>query len=488
MTLRDVKSVAIIGAGPAGAITIDALAQEKAFDNIRVFERRERAGGCWVYDEGEPPSLGDLDALSSRAVDKPVPIPDTLPGVAPRLQAHRFSDTPVYPALEANIDASIMQFSQERIPEIRSQRSIDTHGPDTPFRHHTVISKYIEGLVNRRGYNNLVEFNTTVENVKKNSNPSSPQKRWTLTLRQHHPGREHDFWWQEEFDAVIVATGHYSVPYIPKIPGLKEFAAAHPDRIEHTKGFRDPEKYRGKRVVTIGASVSGADTAFSLVDIAQTPVHAVVRGKYNGYFGDEAFKHPKIQRHPPVSHVTTANAKLTVFFQDGSHVDQVDHLIFGTGYTWTLPFLPQVPVRNNRVPDLYLHIFHEQDPTLAFIGAVAAGFTFKVFEWQAVLVARVLAGRASLPSLVEQKRWAEERVQLRGDGVPFTLISPDFEAYFELLREMAGTPGQGEPGRRLPRFDRRWLDTFQAGHKRRIQMWRRANEAGESDAGMKSKL
>ena len=42
-----VKRVAVIGAGPAGAITVDALAKEQAFDLIRVFERRETAGGCW---------------------------------------------------------------------------------------------------------------------------------------------------------------------------------------------------------------------------------------------------------------------------------------------------------------------------------------------------------------------------------------------------------------------------------------------------------
>lgn len=45
-----VRRVAVIGAGPAGAICIDALAQEKAFDVIRVFERRERAGGCWYVN------------------------------------------------------------------------------------------------------------------------------------------------------------------------------------------------------------------------------------------------------------------------------------------------------------------------------------------------------------------------------------------------------------------------------------------------------
>lgn len=45
-----IKRVAIIGAGPAGAISIDALARENKFDVIRVFERREGPGGCWsVY-------------------------------------------------------------------------------------------------------------------------------------------------------------------------------------------------------------------------------------------------------------------------------------------------------------------------------------------------------------------------------------------------------------------------------------------------------
>jgi ribulose 1,5-bisphosphate synthetase/thiazole synthase len=42
-----IKRVAIIGLGPSGAITIDALAREKAFDKIRVFERKNAPGGCW---------------------------------------------------------------------------------------------------------------------------------------------------------------------------------------------------------------------------------------------------------------------------------------------------------------------------------------------------------------------------------------------------------------------------------------------------------
>jgi len=44
---RNIKRVAVVGASPAGAITIDALTEEKKFDVICVFERREKAGGIW---------------------------------------------------------------------------------------------------------------------------------------------------------------------------------------------------------------------------------------------------------------------------------------------------------------------------------------------------------------------------------------------------------------------------------------------------------
>lgn len=42
-----VRRVAVIGAGPAGAITTDALIKEQFFEEIRVFERKSVAGGTW---------------------------------------------------------------------------------------------------------------------------------------------------------------------------------------------------------------------------------------------------------------------------------------------------------------------------------------------------------------------------------------------------------------------------------------------------------
>jgi hypothetical protein len=69
MTSLPVKRVAVIGAGPAGAISLDALAREKKFDIIRVFERREGPGGCWcVGSKSRSASRTRLTASQDRGL------------------------------------------------------------------------------------------------------------------------------------------------------------------------------------------------------------------------------------------------------------------------------------------------------------------------------------------------------------------------------------------------------------------------------------
>lgn len=131
-----------------------------------------------------------------------------------------------------------MEFSQEPIPKERSKRSIAAHGADTPFRHWTVIQEYVQSLVDRNGYQDLVSYNTTVENVTKVGH------EWKLTLRSE--GAEKDYWWVEWFDAVIVASGHYSVPYVPSIEGLDQFEKTRPGSVIHSKHFRGKEYFHGK--------------------------------------------------------------------------------------------------------------------------------------------------------------------------------------------------------------------------------------------------
>jgi hypothetical protein len=67
--------------------------------------------------------------------------------------------------------------------------------------------------------------------------------------------------------------------------------------------------------------------------------------------------------------------------------------------------------------------------------------------------------------------------------VPFTALYPDFEEYFETVRRLAREPTETQPGRRLPAFDKKWVQTFEAGHRRRIAVWKASNEAARRLAG-----
>lgn len=404
-------------------------------------------------------------------IDPPLIPPASFPAKTEKCDQNRYDSTPIYSYLETNIDAHVMEFTQEPIPDQPTPESIARFGPNTPFRHHSVIQKYVEGLFERNDYQAHVEYNVTVESVVKQG------KEWVLTLRRSE--LEHDFWWQEHFDAVAVCSGHYSVPFIPDIPGLSEMASLYPGSVEHTKSFRHREDYRNLNVVIVGGNISAMDAAFDIVDCAKH-VGVAMRGKPHPYFTDTVFTHPFIYRHSGINHIVPEDR--SVHYLDGTIQSNVDKIILGTGYRFSLPFLQQKNVLNNRIHGIFQHVVDIHDPSLAFIGAVSAGLTFKTFEWQAVLASRLWSGRCALPSTEEQYKWEQDRVKERGDSIKFTVQYPDFEEYFNTVRDLAGNEG---PGRKLPKFDHSWEERFNACIKLRISRWiadiERAHKA-KSDA------
>lgn len=461
-----IKSIAIIGGGPSGLIALDALIRENTFSKIKLFERRDQAGGCWIYNETPPEKLPKFEKLAARIAHEPDHIPEELPKTVPKSTKQRFMDTATYSYLESNVEAIAMEFSEEPFPAGGSDESIAKYGSETPFRHNTIIKDWINDLYKKKGYHDHIHFNTSVELVSKNDDT----KNWELVLREF--GKDHDHVSTENFDAVIVATGHYDVPYVPNIPGLQEFYENPNKDVIHTKAYRSREDFRDKKTVVVGASVSAMDAVQDILRISESKIISSQKktSKPHTYFGTAAFEHHLVEKHGQI--IKIDNASDVIYFDDDTSVSGVDRIIFGTGFTFSYPFLPKLDLTDNRVNGLYQNIFQITDKTLSFVGAIAAGLTFKAYEWQAVAIARVYAQRAQLPPLQEQIMWERNRIAERGNGLNFITIYPEFEDYFESLRKLAGEEG---PGRKLPKFKNEWVDSFFNGHEKRINYWTKNN-------------
>lgn len=196
-----------------------------------------------IEDANPPPHLTNLNALSSRTADPPLPTPENLPAKTPASPQPRFAESSIYPYLETNVDDVAMSFTgggPESIPPERSAWSVQMHGPATPFRHWRVLRDYVAALWRRGGYGDLVSYCTTVERAEKVGG------EWVVTLRRAGGEGGLDSWWTETFDAVVVASGHFSVPWIPAVEGLQGLEEARPGSVLHSKMFRGREDYRGK--------------------------------------------------------------------------------------------------------------------------------------------------------------------------------------------------------------------------------------------------
>ena len=175
----------------------------------------------------------------------PVPVPLQMPCETPqdehfRSLSLRYSDTGAHSHLHSNLPPEIMCFSNESIPEVLSERTLAKCGQNAPFRHREIMQTWVQGVFKGCGFQDLIECDTSVERIEKRD------AEWVLTLRKATPGLETDTWWQENFDAVVVATGHYNVPYVPQISGLAEFDDKHPGIIQHSKHYQTAELYRDK--------------------------------------------------------------------------------------------------------------------------------------------------------------------------------------------------------------------------------------------------
>ncbi|GKU07729.1 unnamed protein product, partial [Fusarium langsethiae] len=311
---------------------------------------------------------------------------------------------------------------------------------------------------------------------------------WVITLRKVVNGS--NYWWKERFDAVVVASGHYNIPWFPVVQGFLEYNQRFPGAILHSKHFRGGRYYKGKRIIVVGASVSSVEVMYEILDFIDGPLYASVRDEPIEYYGWVPLEHPKISVKPAIERLDPGTGR--VYFTDGSYLDDIDHIIYGTGYTFSFPFLPAVQerVKNayRRLPGVYQHTWDIEDPTLTFVGMIGS-FTFKAYEWQAVAVARFLAGRSKpLPPIEDQREWERKRVEERRGGKAYYSIGPDYEGFFEWFRDFAGEPVKGTTARYLPPFNPRWLVVWGSMFLPKLDRWRWKKKEAEWKQEFKAKL
>ncbi|KAL3482349.1 hypothetical protein BJX99DRAFT_216872 [Aspergillus californicus] len=464
------STIAVIGTGPAGISALKALHDEKAFKTIRAFERRDGPGGTWNYDPvgqrfpgtySSPDILAQMPSTFPETTTPAVPVDNTIP-------------TAMYSWLDTNVPAELMAFTHKPLPDVNSPISTERYGAGNPTRPYHAVARYLLDLVEK--YCEGVTFNTTVISVQK-----TDAGKWILTLRQSNIDGDatSDSWWQEEFDAVIVSTGQYNVPFIPKIQGLNE--VVHHEALEHVNAFRSPDQYAGKKVMVVGGSFSAGDAVGDIYRLVQGPLY-VSQSSHVPYI-KEIWHLPQVELKPTIINIKSQGfSRLQVGFSDGSVLEDVDKIIFATGYRLSFPFLSDPVLVADRLPGVYQHVFTIGDPSMAIIGLVRAPLLFRMMEYEAVAVARYYAGRGELPSTADQERWESEQLELKGDDYRFHDVTSEMKEHMEFLRDLAGPPAAETEGYELPQVADEWLEKCFSLLEIKDQYWGRVRQREEAKA------
>jgi cation diffusion facilitator CzcD-associated flavoprotein CzcO len=75
------------------------------------------------------------------------------------------------------------------------------------------------------------------------------------------------------YPCVIIASGRFGNPYLPRIPGVETFRG----RYLHAHDFTDSRAFAGQRVLVVGNGPSGVDIAVALMGVAESPVLLAIR-------------------------------------------------------------------------------------------------------------------------------------------------------------------------------------------------------------------
>ncbi len=386
------KRVAVIGAGPSGLAVLRAFqsaAKKKAkIPEVVCFEKQSDWGGLWNYtwrtglDEHCEPVHGSM-----------------------------------YRYLWSNGPKECLEFADYSFEE-HFGKPIPSYPP------RAVLWDYIKGRVEKAKVRKWVRFNTPVRMV----NWDEKKKKFQVTAQSLAKDRMYT----EDFDYVVVASGHFSTPNVPEFEGIRSFNG----RVMHAHDFRDALEFKGKDVLIVGRSYSAEDIGSQCWKYGARSVTATYRSKPMG------FKWPKnFEERPLLQRLENK----TAFFRDGSS-KEVDALILCTGYQHHFPFLPddlRLRTTNRLWPlGLYQGVVWEENPKLFYVGMQDQFYTFNMFDAQAWFARDVMLGRIKLAPLAEMRKhskaWrkreeklenAEQMIWFQGDNVKELIAATDYPSF-----------------------------------------------------------
>ncbi|XP_047560310.1 dimethylaniline monooxygenase [N-oxide-forming] 4 isoform X2 [Lutra lutra] len=340
----------------------------------------------------------------------------------------------------------------------------------------------------------LWKFTTTVRSITKRPD-FSETGQWDVVTETE--GKQE----RDVFDAVMVCTGHYLNPRLPleSFPGIHKFKG----QILHSQEYKSPEGFQGKRVLVIGLGNTAGDVAVELSRVAaqvllstRTGAWVLHRSSEGGYplnmvitrrclnfitqvlpsrvlnwiqqrQLNKRFNHEnyglsitkgKISKFivndelPTCILCGTVTMKTGVkeftetsaLFEDGTVEENIDTLIFATGYTFSFPFLEE-PLKSLSTKKIFLYkwVFPSnlERATLALIGFISLkGSVLAGTELQARWATRVFKGLCQIPPSQKLMAEATKKEQLIERGV-MKDTSEDKLEFIQYLDDLAASIG-----------------------------------------------
>ncbi|QLL34390.1 hypothetical protein HG536_0G02510 [Torulaspora globosa] len=455
-----IRKVAVIGGGPAGLTTVYNFLKVNKDSDLAVqcvgFEAKSKLGGVWsdtpgsnldthpmifeklgslrdertaadsraLFYEGTPLAGIDggevnLSGLSGSSSSKPVKLARksglTRDGIY-------FSDkTGLYDDFMSNVPEDLMRYEDD-INDY-GQNACARNDRIAPLTDLPSIKYHLDNFISKNDLEENYRMNTSVEYVDKTG-----ASKWMVVAKRSVPENDYDEWYIEYFDAVVVASGHFQIPYIPFFMSKPEgrgaaetaihrFNQKYPGTLVHVKdidiwyhkvlpSFEKTSRYR--RIIIVGKSFSCMDVlkriihlkkSMSLEIFISTDVPPMPENTANPFywFDEWLAETQQVVVKPQITEFVSQTTP-TLRFADGSELGGVDCVIFATGYLYGFPFLSSrlldecrisitpdprntdnQPSNISRVSGLYLHTFSIADPTLTFPG-VSSNANFQSFH------------------------------------------------------------------------------------------------------------